>query len=301
MSCRSQAALGEPVVRGQLHLGQLPGDLHVAGVHHARHAVAHRLQVLELTADEHAGIEVGGVARREPSGDPELGMGLQHVVLLDKGLLGELPVDREAAGVPPLGAQRVHHPPVEDVGDGLQARSERGRVVVEVDPCATTPGLAAHRRQVEVGRVEVLGGERPGLGHFRVVPVRPVAPAVEGADEAAAARAPSLHELDTAVAADVVEGPHTLVGSPQDDHRLIEDLVLRAVADFGNLLEAAGHLPDAGPDELGFHGVEVRVVVALLANPVHHFHGIGHREGGPLVLHDRHLARPSGVRRLALD
>ena len=35
-----------------------------------------------------------------------------------------------------------------------------------------------------------------------------------------------------------------------------------------DLFQPAGHLPDPGPELLGLEGVEVRVVVALLGDPV---------------------------------
>ena len=83
---------GPRVVRRQVqavHHGL--GDRHVPGVHHARHAVAHHVQVLELTPHEGGGVEGGRVAGREPVGDAQLGVGLQDVVLLDEGLLGQFP------------------------------------------------------------------------------------------------------------------------------------------------------------------------------------------------------------------
>ena len=56
-----------------------------------------------------------------PSWDDQLGVGLDHVVLLHERLLGQLPVHREAAGVPPLGPHGLHLPGVEDGGERLDA------------------------------------------------------------------------------------------------------------------------------------------------------------------------------------
>ena len=85
--------------------------------------------------------------------DDELRMRLDDVVLPRlNASLGELPVHGEAAGVPPLGPQRLDLPRVEDGGDRLEALPQRRGVDVEVDPRAPAPDLAPHRREVEVVR-----------------------------------------------------------------------------------------------------------------------------------------------------
>jgi hypothetical protein len=71
------------------------------------------------------------------------------------------------------------------------------------------------------------------------------------------------------VATRVVESANVVVVHPDDDHRLVEDLVLDEVSARRNLLEAARHLPHARPEQLGFERVEILVVVALLGDPVH--------------------------------
>ena len=119
----------------------------------------------------------------------------------------------------------------------------------------------------------------PAWVTLRVPAVGPVAPAVEGADEPAAAGAPALGDPDAAVPADVVERPHAEVLGAHDDDRLVEDLVLGEVTRLGYLLQPARHLPDPRPEQLGLQPVEVRVVVALLAHPVRHLDRVGHREG----------------------
>ena len=200
-------------------------------------------------------------------GMTQLGMGLHHVVLLHERLFGQLPVHREAAGVPPLGPQRLHLPGVEDGGERLDALPQRRRVVVEVDPGAPAPHLAPHRREVEVLGLQVVLGERLRLRDEGVRAVGAVAPPVERADEPALARPPALDDLDAAVAAGVLEGPHAQVVGAHHDDRLVEDLVLDEVARLGDLLEPARHLPDPGPQQLDLHLVEVRVEVALLAGP----------------------------------
>ena len=95
--------------------------------------------------------------------------------------------------------------------------------------------------------------------------------------------------LHAAVAAGVLERPHTHVLGAHHDDRLVEELVLDEVAGLGDLLEPAGHLPDPRPEQLGLHLVEVRVEVALLGDPVGELHRVGHRKRRPLLIHDRHL------------
>src|SRR6201999_4668155 len=73
-------------------------------------------------------------------------------------------------------------------------------------------------------------------------------------------------DLDAAMAAGVVESLHPALGADQD-HRLVEDLVLDPVADLGDLLQPAGHLPDARPQALPLQLEELGVVVALRRDP----------------------------------
>ena len=223
-------------------------------------------------------------------GDAELRMRLDDVVLLHERGFGELPVHGEPACVPPLGAQRLDFPRVEDRGERFDALPQRRRVVVEVDPCAAAPCLALHRHEVDVVGVEVVLGEGPRPGHERVLAVGVVAPPVERAREPVLARAAALDDPDTAVAAGVLERAHAHVVGAQDDDRLVEDLVLDEVVGLGNLLEPACHLPDPRPQQLGLQREEVGVEVALFARAVGVLHRIRHRERRPLLIHDRHGA-----------
>ena len=100
-------------------IAQSFGDGNVVGVYHARHAGAHGPQVAKLAGEEHLRRK-GAVTGGKPLGNAELGMGLEHVVLLDEGFLGQLPVDRQPTRVPPLGPHRLHFPSVQNRGDGLQ-------------------------------------------------------------------------------------------------------------------------------------------------------------------------------------
>src|SRR5206468_4241310 len=92
------------------------------------------------------------------------------------------------ARVPPLRAQRLDLPRVEHGGDRLDARAQRRRVVIEVDPGAAAPQLAPHRLEVDVARLDVVLGERALLRDEGVLAVGPVAPPVEGTGEATRAR-----------------------------------------------------------------------------------------------------------------
>ena len=141
-------------------------------------------QVLDVGVDERA---AGRTAGRRAAGnrvrDHQLRVRLHHVVLLDERFIGELPVHREPARVPPLGAQRLHLPGVEDGGERLEALAQRRRVVVEVDPRAPAPRprTAPATRSMSSG-LQVVLGERPPLGDEGVRAVEAVAPAVERAD-----------------------------------------------------------------------------------------------------------------------
>jgi hypothetical protein len=99
---------------------------------------------------------------------------------------------------------------------------------------------------------------------------------VERAGEPVLAGAPALDHLHAPVAADVLERPHAHVLAPHDDDGLVEDLVFDEVVRLGDLLQPARHLPHPGPQQLGLQGVEVRIVVALLAHPVRGLHRVEH-------------------------
>ncbi len=288
---------GQLRVSRQLDVPQALGDGHVVGVDHPGHAVAHGVQIVELRVDQCLGVDGPAVARWEPPGDDQLGMGFDDVVLLHERLLGQLPVDRKPAGVPPLRLQRLHLPGVEDGGERLDALPQRRGTGIEVDPGAPAPHLAPHRGEVDVLRLQVVLGERLPLGDEGVLAVGAVAPAVEWADEAALARAPALDDLDATMAAGVLEGADPEVLVADHDDGLIEDLVLGEVVGLGDLLEPAGHLPDPRPEQIDLHLEEVRVEVALLWSTVSELHGVGHRKCRPSPIRDRHAAPfPLGVR-----
>ena len=143
---------------------------------------------------------VRAVRRRQ-----QLRVGLRHVVALHEGRRRQLPVHREQARLPPLGAQRSDLPFVVLGGERLDAVAQRRRAVVEVDPRAAAPQLAAGPARGRDRRRQVAFVERLGAQHEGVLAVETPAPAVERADEAAA-RPAALDELHAAVAAGVVVG-----------------------------------------------------------------------------------------------
>ena len=164
-------------------------------------------------------------------GDAQLRVRLQHVVLLHERLFGELPVHGEPERVPPLGPHRLHLPRVEDGGGRLDALAQRRRVVVEVDPGAPAPRLAAHRREVDVVGLQVVLGEGTPLRHEGVAAVEAVAPPVERAGEPARRRSPRPSTIFTPRWRQAFWNARTslVVGAHHDD-RLVEDLVLDEVA-----------------------------------------------------------------------
>src|SRR4029077_1615971 len=106
--------------------------------------------------------------------------------------------------------------------------------------------------------------EHAGLKHIGIGAVQAVAPAVERADESGVAGAVALDDLDGPVTTGVEVRLDLVGGCPDDDDRLVEDLVLGEVARLRDLLEAACHLPYPRPEQLGFQGKEVGIVVPLL-------------------------------------
>ncbi len=283
LSVRFQRRNRQLRVGGKLRVPETLGDLHVVGMAHPGHALAHRAQVLDVRVDERGGVERRVLAQTEPCRDHELGMRLHHVVHLDERLDAELPVHGEPARVPPLGPQRLDLPRVEHRGGWIEGLAERRGTVVEVDPRATAPLLAPHRDEIEVVGIEVVLGERPPLGDRGVLAVGPVAPAVERAPEPRLAGPATLDDLDAAVATGVLERAHPEVVGAHHDDRLVEDLVLDEVARLGDLLEPAGHLPDPGPELLGLQGGEAGIDVALLGHAVRVLDREGHRQRRPLL------------------
>ncbi len=277
MSVRFHVATRERGVGRELEIAQALGDAHVVGVAHAVHAVAHLAQVLDVGVDEGLRVERRALPDPEPRGDDELRVRLHDVVHLDEGLDAELPVHREAAGVPLLGPHRLELPRLEVRGGRFEGLAHGRGVVVEVDPRAAAPGLAAHRYEVEVFLHQVVLGEGAALGDRDVLAVEPVAPSVERAPEATGADAAALDELHAPVAAGVLEGDDLHVVVAHDDDRLVEELVLDEVARLRDLFEPARHLPHARPEALVLEPEELRVVVALLGHAVSELHRVGHR------------------------
>jgi hypothetical protein len=131
------------------------------------------VEILQLGVDEDPRVEGPGSRRGVAPGHDQLGVGLDHVVLLQEGLFGQLPVHRQTEGVPPLAPHRLHLPGVQMVAKGsMHSRSGRG-LVVEVDPGAAAPDLAAHRGETDVLRLQVVLGEGPGLRDEGVLAVGP--------------------------------------------------------------------------------------------------------------------------------
>ena len=98
-------------------------------------------------------------------------------------------------GVPPLGAQRLDLPRVEDAWRRARCTARSGGALgVEVDPRAAAPRLAPHRHEVDVAGLEVVLGEGARCGTWVLRAVLAVAPAVERAGEPALAGAAPLHD-----------------------------------------------------------------------------------------------------------
>src|SRR5207245_1580106 len=98
--------------------------------------------------------------------------------------------------------------------------------------------------------------------HPRDRAVEPVLPAVEAAVELADLAA-AVGEPAAAVLADVVEGLQFGLRGPHHDDALVHDVIGDEGADPGQLLLAAGDLPDLGPDARLLEPQEVRRGVVL--------------------------------------
>src|SRR5258708_27040408 len=132
--------------------------------------------------------------------------------------------------------------------NGLDAVAQRRRIVVEVDQRAPAPQLAPDRGEAQIVGAEIAFIENLGPQHEGVGAVETPAPPVERADEVAA-RPTALDDLHPTVAARVVVGANAVIVEPDDDDRLVEDLVLHEVASRRDFLESARHLPYPGPEQ----------------------------------------------------
>src|SRR5262249_7451028 len=138
------------------------------------------------------------------------------------------------------------------------------RVLIEVYEDEPVPYIAVHRAQTVLGFVEV--EELRLLPHERQGAIGVVTPAVVLADELPThsfgflVRKVVPHQLVTAVAADVVEGPNHLVFALDHDDRHVGGLNLfgEVAADAGQLLDTANIEPGAFEDRLTFELVELR-------------------------------------------
>ncbi len=227
--------------------------------------------------------------------DVEFGVGAHQVVHFEECLDRQLPVDRKLRCVPPFGAQFAGAARVKLVHDRAEAFQQRGGAVVEIDESAAAPGLDPAGFQRDPGRIELVLAEDLAPENKAVGPVEIVAPAVERADEARpGAIAAALDQPHAAVTADVVEGPDTVFRA-NDDNGLFEHAVFGIVADLGNFLQPAGHLPDMRPELLLFEREEARIVIAPGRNQFGIGHPVGHRIqcALDLVRHTNRLASDS--------
>ena len=262
---------GQLGVGGQLDVAQALGDAHVVGVDHAGHALAHRAQVVELGVDERPWVEraPGRAAGTVP------GMTQLRVRLRRRGTARRTPL--RPASSSRAGGTTYHHSARSDstfqasrmVANGSMhwrsggASSSR---LIHAQPPHTSQRTG---REVDVAGLQIVLGERPRLRDEGVGAVGAVAPAVERADEPVSHVPRPSATLHAAVAAGVLEAPVTPMSSVRttmiDWSRIWYSAKSSGSRD---LLEPARHLPDPRPEQLGLQLVEVRVVVALLGDPV---------------------------------
>jgi hypothetical protein len=183
-----------------------------------------------------------------------------RVVRLDERLERDLPVARDDADDVRGHDALLERPRREVPREVLEVLGQRRRGRVEVHEHEPAPRADLCLGQAEVGRIDV--GEVPRAGHLAEGPVEVPGEAVERAPEPGHLPG-SRAQLRTAVQAGVVEGPDLVRRRPHDDQRRVHDLVDDRVADLGELLLAARHLPDAAPHPLDLEPVEIAVEVPL--------------------------------------
>src|SRR5439155_6814419 len=119
------------------------------------------------------------------------------------------------------------------------------------------PDAGLHRNQIHILPGQA-GAPILPVDDLDVPPIRAEAPAVEGTDELFHS-AGTFDEHRAAMRADIVKRPDLLGAGADDDDRIIENVVHDIVAGLGDLLQAAGDLPDLRPEMLAFKLMEAPI------------------------------------------
>ena len=146
----------------------------------------------------------------------------------------------------------------------IEEVEQRLGVGIGVHEDEPAPALGAHPPEPQpFGQV----GELVRVHHLGEPAVERVAPRVVAALHEAVGEAPGTGgEPGAAVEAGVVEGADRPVVAPDDEDRLVPDLVLDEVARLGELLLAARDLPDPAPQPVQLEAGELGRRVASLGN-----------------------------------
>ena len=174
------------------------------------------------------------------------GMGGDDVHRLHERLLGDLPVAAQHLRHVDLDEAVLERPPGEVVVELADVLRQRRRRRVGVDEHEPAPGRDLHLAQAPVGRILDLR-EVP---RARDVQQRPVDLPAEAVERAAELRRPAAAlgpQQAAAVQAHVVERLDRARAAAHDEVRAAGDVVDQVVADVGEVLLAAGHLPGAVP------------------------------------------------------
>ena len=182
---------------------------------------------------------------------------LGGVVRLHERLERGLPVGRVDHPLPPLVAHLVEFEVLEDAARITQKLLKAFAVIAHVDIDEPAPGIDPHRRQRGAFRIKrtvpVIGIENIGVGAFKIV-----GPTVKGTDEIACLAAHAvaghrrIHQLPPAMRTDIVKRADCFGPGAHDDDRIVADVIGKEIADFGNVFQPPGHLPDFGPQPLLF-------------------------------------------------
>ena len=185
----------------------------------------------------------------------------RDVILLDEGIERGLPIAVSANGLVPRKSHSLEFV-------GLQVFRNRGEIIeqrlgirIHVDKYPATP-----RVHVDLLKRHIFLAQTSPVVFVHdscTLAIQVVAPAVILAKELSGVADP-LDQLASTMLADIEIGLDRFRPGPDNDDRIMNDRIFDEVADLGNLLQAAGDLPDLGPQSFGFEPSKFRRQIGIL-------------------------------------
>ena len=198
-----------------------------------------------------------------PPARHQLRVGLGHVIGLHEGLLRHLPVGIDPGLIVIVEPHLAQLDAIDQRCDRRHQIVEGGRVFGQIDIDEAGPHPRVHRFQVDIaaagaGRLEfLLAGDECVLAGQ--VPF----PAVERADDGFQLEPARAHgKLGGAVRADIVECPDGDLIHPHHHDGMVEDFVDGVIPGVADLVQPAGHLPHARPEQFRLQLREAPVGIA---------------------------------------